>query len=276
MTKKWLSRLYIPAILLIMTVGVIFILRMGYKPAPTDIMAPSFFDQPEEIGHQAFRRFFAPLQEKNRIAIGIPPQPEWYRKVVSGFLAGAAKEGHPFEVVVQEIEMPDLDLSATPNIMVVKVHTNIDPPAEIVDVLQKLEADHKRVLVYLPSLFTAHVLTASPIHRIERALQTNLFSISVGPLSLRADQEYLIDPPCVGTERDANGTADFGCLLMQSGRMLYRKKVSQDRFVAIMNEPKPEDYVLMISEPGQDRWDSKTRNHELRMSPPAAPVAPGN
>ncbi|MES2963298.1 MAG: hypothetical protein V4760_05365, partial [Bdellovibrionota bacterium] len=226
--KKWLARLYIPAILLVMTLGVFSIFRFGYKPAPTGIMKPSFFDSPEEIGHTVFRRFYAPLEVKNRLAIGIPPQPEWYRQVVVGFLKGAAAEKRPFDVVVQEIEMPDLDLSSLPEIGVVKIRTNTNPPTDLIDLLAKLEQDRKRVLVYMPSVFTAHVLAASPLHRIEEYLKTNLFSISVAPVALRSDQEYLVQPACVGTERDLMGTSDYGCVILRAGRMHYRKKVPQD------------------------------------------------
>lgn len=274
--KKWMFRLYIPALLLVMTVGVFSILKFGYKPAPVGIMKPSFFDSPEEIGHVVFRRFYAPLEVKGRIAFGIPPQPEWYGKVLLGFLKGAAAEKHPFDVIVQEIEMPDLDLSSLSGIQVVKVRTNVDPPTDLLALLAKLEEDHKRVLIYVPSIFSAHVLPASPLHRIEKFIRTNLFSISVGPLALHPNQEYLVQPPCVGTERDTMGTSDYGCVILQAGRMHYRKKVPQDRWVAIMNEPKPEDYVLMISEPGQDTWDSKTANDKLRMAPPVAPNGAGN
>jgi hypothetical protein len=273
--KKWLPRLYIPALLLVMTLGVFSILRFGYTPAPVGIMKPSFFDQPEQIGVVTFRRFFAPLQEKGRLAIGIPPQPQWYGRVIVGFLKVAAAENHPFDVVIQEVEMPDLDLSEVPGISVVKVRTNTDPPIDLVDLLKRLEAEKKRVLVYMPSVFSAHVLTRSPLHRIEKHLGTNLFSITVGPLALHPSQEYLVNPACVGVERDSMGTSDLGCVIMHAGRMHYRKKVPQDRWVAIMNSPKPEDYVLMISEPGQDKWDNQSPNYKLRMSPPNAPAAPG-
>lgn len=273
--NKWLKRLYIPAMLLVMTLGVFSILRFGYTPAPVGIMKPSYFDQPEEIGVVTFRRFFSPLQEKGRLAFGIPPQPAWYGRVIVGFLKVAAAEKHPFDYVVQEVEMPDLDLSEVPGISVVKVRTNTEPPTDLVDLLQKLQADGKRVLIYMPSVFSAHVLPRSPLHRVEKHLGANLFSISVGPLALHQSQEYLVNPPCVGPERDAMGTADLGCVILRAGRMHYRKKVPQDRWVAIMNSPKPEDYVLMVSEPGQDKWDNQSPNYKLRMAPPNAPAAPG-
>lgn len=273
--KNWAKRLYIPAILLVMTLGVFSIFRFGYKPAPTGIMKPSFFDSPEEIGHVVFRRFYAALETKNRLAIGIPAQPEWYGKVIVGFLKGAALEKHPFDVVIQEVEMPDLNLSEVPGIEVVKVRTNTVPPIDLLEALAKYENEKKRVLIYMPSVFTAHVLSASPLHRIEQHIRTNVFSISVGPLALKPDQEYLVQPACVGSERDMMGTSDYGCVILRAGRMHYRKKVPQDRWVAIMNSPKPEDYVLMISEPGQDKWDNQSPNYRLRMQPPKAAAAPG-
>jgi hypothetical protein len=66
---------------------------------------------------------------------------------------------------------------------------------------------------------------------------------------------------CVGSERDGTGLAPLGCAILLAGRHYYRKNVPQDRFVAVMNSPKPDkyyenDYLLLVSTPNQDKLAS--------------------
>ncbi|MES2855096.1 MAG: hypothetical protein V4692_04495, partial [Bdellovibrionota bacterium] len=114
-------------------------------------------------------------------------------------------------MIVAEDQMPDLDLSAFPGIELVKVVTAGDVQTPVIEVLKRVEAEGKRVLVYLPSVFSAHVLKGNTINRIEAELGSPLFAITIGPLALRYDQEFLVDPACVGSERDMNGTSALGC-----------------------------------------------------------------
>lgn len=268
--KKWFARYYLPVLVLILTAGVLKLVVFGLEPGTVLVMKPSFFDAPEEIGEAIFRRFYWPVEEKKRVVVGVPPQPDWYRGVVKGFLLGAVHQQKPFDVIIAEEQMPDLDLSGLPTTEVVKVVTSGDIQSSVIDALKKAESEGKRALVYLPSVFSTHLLPGNTIARIEKDLGSTLFAITVGPLALRFDQEYLIDPPCVGSERDTNGTAALGCSLLKSGRKYYRKKIEQSRWVAIMDSPKPDDFLLMVSSPGQGA-DAKEANHSLRMdAPPAA------
>jgi hypothetical protein len=125
--------------------------------------------------------------------------------------------------------------------------------------------------------------------RLEKTLGHPLFSISTGPLSLANDQEYLVDPPCVGSERDNEGVSDLGCATLSAGRPFYKEMMkanhsdkenaktkpdNQKRWVAIMNQPtQSEDYLLMISYPGQDHGNA-AENKNLRMNPPGGAGGP--
>jgi hypothetical protein len=137
-----------------------------------------------------------------------------------------------------------------------------------VDQIQRAAKEGKRALVYLPSIFSTHLLKGNVINRLEASTGQTFLTITASPLALKSDQEFLVDPPCVGVERDANGTADLGCVVLQSSRRTYRKKLPTDRFVAIMNSPHREDYLLMVASPGQGD-DAEKANKEFRMNPPA-------
>ena len=232
-------------------------------------MKPSFFDKPEEIGETLYRRFYWPMEEQKRVVIGIPPQPEWNRQIIRGFLAGAAHEKKDFGALIAEQQMPDLDLSGLPPMEVVKVSTTGTMQAQVVDALNRFSKEGKRVLIYLPSVFSTHTLKDNTVQRIEAQLGAQLFSVSIAPLALRFEQEYLINPACVGSERDENGTAKYGCTVLKASRRYYRKKVPQERWVAIMDSPAPNDYLLMVSTPGQGA-DAEKENYDLRMDAPPA------
>jgi hypothetical protein len=269
--KKYAVQLSISAFLILVTIGVFSLLRFGYEPAPVLVMSPSQFDSPEQIGVVMLRRFYSPVAQKQLIAFGVPPRPDWHREILMGFLKAAQADKVPFEVIIAEEQMPALNLSNLPPIAVVSVPTNTPTLSELVDAVNQNRG--KRVLLYLPSIFSSHVFAVNTMSRLEQMLQVHVLSISTAPLALRPDQEYRIDPPCLGSERDHNGTSDFGCQVLKAGRMYYRKKVNQTRWVAISNMPRPEDYLLMVSEPGQDKGND-AGNAKLRNNPPKPPQLP--
>ncbi len=281
---KWLVRLYIPAMVLILTVGMGFALKFGYKQVPPIVMSPSFFDQPAEIGAVVFRRFYEPIREAPTVAFGIPLEPEFHRDILKGFLLAAEQSGFHFDQIIAEQQMPDLDLGGVTVTTVIKTATNSDTQSELVDAVTKAEAAGHHTLLYLPTVFSTHILTGNPLLRLEKAVGHSIFSFSTGALPLANDQEYLVDPACLGTERDSSGTSDLGCAILMAARPFYKDMIAKDhdqkenakpkpdnqrRWVAIMNQSTPgDDYLLMVSSPGQHQGNAG-ENKKIRMNPPA-------
>jgi hypothetical protein len=283
--QKWFVRLYIPALMLILTAGMLFVLKFGYTPVPPMVMTPSFFDQPSEIGAVAFRRFYAEIRERKIVVLGTPNEPAFHRDVVTGFLAAAAQDGSPFDVLIEEQQMPELVFPANmpAGFQVKRVPSNTETQAEMIDAIDEVEAKGQRAVVYLPNVFSTHILKGNALSRLERSMGQKFFAVTTGPLALANDQEYLVDPACVGTERDSMGVSELGCAILKAGRSFYKemakanlsekenakpKPNNQRRWVAIMNQPtQDEDYLLMISSPGQDKGNA-AENKALRMNPP--------
>jgi hypothetical protein len=285
--QKWFLRLYIPAMMLVLTAGMLFVLKFGVKPVPPVVMTPSFFDQPQEIGAVIFRRFYEPIREAKTIVFGTPMEPAFHREILQGFLQAGEKDGFHFETVIVEQQMPEIAVPAGTN--VVRVASNTDTQSELIDAVTKSEAAGQHALIYLPSVFATHILKGNPIWRLEKALGRPFFSITTAPLALANDQEYIVDPSCVGTERDNTGTSDLGCAILSAGRSFYKemfkadhdekenaktKPNNQKRYVAIMNQPTPnDDYLLMVSYPGQDKGNA-VENANKRMNPPGGAGGP--
>lgn len=279
--KIWALRLYIPALMLILTGGMFFVLKFGYTPVPPVVMTLSYFDQPAEIGAVVFRRFYEPIREAKTIVFGIPLEPDFHREVLRGFLATAEQTGVHFDTIIAEQQMPDL-AGVAPTTKVIRVVSNSDTQAELIDALTIEEATGHRTLIYLPTVFSTHTLKGNPIHRLETAIAHKIVSFSAAGLPLANDQEYVVDPSCVGTERDSTGTSDLGCAILMAARPFYKTMVKQNasdkenakekpdnqrRWVAIMNQPtQGEDYLLMISSPGQNKG-ATAQSNAIRMNP---------
>jgi hypothetical protein len=243
---KWL---YVALILVIVAAG-FSLLRFTYEPAPVPVMAPSYFDTPTQIGEVLLKRFYSPVSTDKIVFFGVPPKPDWHRQVVQGFLLAAAREKVPFDVVLAEEQMPELDLKDLPGMDVQKVIMN-EQTSAFVTQLQGLRSSGKRVLVYTASVFSTHLVAGNAIAKYENVSGLHVLALTSGPLALRSDQEQLVDPPCVGSEVDREGFAPLGCAFLKGGRGFYRKHLLQDRYVAIMNSTMPDDFLLMISAPGQ-------------------------
>ncbi len=285
--QKWFLRLYIPAMMLVLTAGMLFVIKFGVTPIPPVVMTPSFFDHPEEIGAVVFRRFYAPIRQEKTVVFGTPMAPAFYGKILQGFLEAGAKDGFHFDTVIIEQQMPEITIPA--GMQVVRVASNSDMQAELIDAVTKSEAAGKYALIYLPGVFSTHILKGNPLWRLEKSLGHPLLSITSAPLALANDQEYIVDPSCVGTERDNTGTSDLGCAILTAGRSYYKEMMkanhsdkenakakpnNQKRYVAIMNQPtQGEDYLLMVSYPGQDKGNA-VENKTIRMNPPGGAGGP--
>lgn len=274
-----MKKLYALFVVATIVVGVFMTLKFGHRPPPVGIMKPSFFSDAEEIGAVIYRRFYVPIEQKKLVVFGVPPQPQWHQDIVRGFIKAAAAEKRPFEVLLMEPDMPALDLNGLPPIEVKQVQMNTEMMAEFGDAVRAARSSGRRTLVFTASVFSTHLLKGNPITRFEHLTGDKLFTITSAPLVLRPDQEFMVDPPCVGAERDANGTADLGCAILMAGRLLYRKDLAQDRFVSIMQQNQEngaaDDYLLMTSYPGQDKDATEDDNRAYRMKAPGVMGARG-
>jgi hypothetical protein len=271
--------LYAGMITAVVGIGLFLVFKFGYQPAPVRIMKPSYFSNASEIGAVVYRRFYSPIEEQKLVVMGVPPQPAWHREIVRGFLETAAGEKRPFELVIAETQMPALDLAGLPPMELIQIPMNTQTQAELIDAIREARAAGKKTLIYTASVFSTHLLPGNPILRYEQATGDRLFSITTGPLALQAVQEHVVTPSCVGSERDGTGMAPLGCTILQAGRYYYRKNIPQDRFVAVMNSPKPDkyydnDYLLLVSYPNQDKGAAAVDRNPRRPVIPSGAIAP--
>lgn len=251
--------------------GVIVTLLVGYRPAPTKIMKPSFFNNPAEIGAVVLKHFYAPLESESVVVLGVPYNRDWSTDLISGFIRAATQNSRSFSHAVVEQKLPDeLRAELKKHLpTTIEIDTNQADLTPLTNAIANAQQTKQRLLVIVPNLYSTHLLEGNLMRRLEAAVFAEadktkpivgrLFSISAAPLALEAAQEKELDPICIGSERDGSGTADFGCAILQASRYFYRKRIldkspdARSRFVAIMQAPKPGDYLLMVREPSTVR-----------------------
>jgi hypothetical protein len=254
--------------MVIITLGVALSIKYGYRPAPARIMKPSFFEKPEQIGAVAMKRFYAQLASEHVVVLGLPTNRDWSADVAKGFVqASFENQRAPVKIFV-EAKLPDHFKAAiqsqSQGVPILEIETNTQTMAALGDAVSEALASKQRILVVVPSLYSSHLLEGNPINRLESLIDipgqkegtaAGLFSITVGPLALEAAQEVEIDPICMGSERDGSGTAALGCAILMAGRPFYRKRVldsepeARSRYVAIMQSPRPKDFLLLVRTP---------------------------
>jgi hypothetical protein len=252
---------------LLVIAGFVTTLLYGYRPAPTQIMKPSFFDSPQEIGAVTLKRFYAPLAAEKVVVLGLPTNQDWAAQIATGFLEAALQNSRTFNRVIIDEQMATETRNQIRALVpdLIELKTNTETQSDLIDALNAGIAANQHILLITPNLYSTHLLPGNAITRLEKLMLAgnekddgriiSLFSITVGPLALEAGQEKELDPVCMGSERDGSGTADLGCAIAQAGRYFYRKRIldkepnARARFTALMQSPRPNDYLLLVREP---------------------------
>lgn len=244
------------------TLGVVLTLKFGYTPAPQRIMGPSLFTHAADVGAVVIKRFYGPLAEEDVVILGLPTNRDWSAEVMKGFIEAASANQRGFQSAVIEQRMPESVRKELQALIPAarEIETNSQTMAELGDLVSEAQNKKQRLLVVVPNLYSSHLMEGALLRRLEVAmgLKRPLFALTSGPLALNAEQEKELDPTCLGSERDAAGTAPLGCAIMNAGRGYYRKRLlekepdARKRFAAIMQAPGANDYLLLIREPQRE------------------------
>lgn len=241
-----MNKIYVVGIVSFLLITTALIIKFGVGPKPVGIIKPSFFEHPREIGAVTYRRLYDPLGRQELVAMGVSPEVVEHRAVIEGFLATAQAEKRPIEVVFEEERLAPLEVPAGTEVVKFNFGQN---EALLAEQIRAYTKNGKRVLLYSANILTSHLVKGNPIHRLGQAWGKPVYSISMMGIGLRREQEFKPDPPCVGSERDGQGTANLGCAALLKGRTLFRKKLDTTRLIALMDQRGLVDFLLFVSLP---------------------------
>lgn len=229
------------AIIVVFVVFVFAVLRWGINPRALVLIAPSEFDQPAKIGETAFLRLMQEVGEQQVVIIGGIPNNPTSNEIALGFFAQAKKDQRPFSTVMTQTEMP-LALDGAQ-------HIDFNGDSEqIAATIRNLHAG-ERLFIYTVNIFATHLLHDNPIQRLEHILNRKLMTVTIMGLALKATEISQLDPPCRGLERDQQGTAPLGCVALTRSKGLFRKHLTDKRFVMLLDQQGATDYLMLVHAP---------------------------
>jgi hypothetical protein len=247
----------------IVTAGVLLLLKYGYTPAPQRIMKPSHFANVEELGRTVMKRFYGDLALENTIVLGVQVQKPHSLDFLRGYLSAAKDEGKAFTHALVEIDLnPDYARLLTEFALETKsLRTNTVEQIEFADAVKSARSStgFQRLLIVVPNLYASHLISKSPLHRLEKVLgePKTMFTILLSQLATAPEHERQMEFPCVGSERDTQGTAALGCSLFMSSRSIYRayrkleakEPIVKERVVAIIQKTAGQDHHVLYRLP---------------------------
>ncbi len=244
-----MKKIYYSLILVAFFIGLMtVIIHFGVKARPINILKPSYFSTPDEIGAVIFRRFYSELAAEKLLVIGVPAKSVFHQNIVAGLIRVANHEGKPFDVLITDPRLAQPESLPT-TLTVIPLSINGEELGDAGALIKSLLAQEKHILVYTYSTMSSHLLAGNTIAQLEKILKRPVFSITTSQLSLRNDEEYSLEPPCVGSARDETGTADLGCIILQTSRSYYRRNLDPTRYVAVIDQHGRSDYLLLSSGP---------------------------
>ncbi len=247
------------------------IVKFGIKGRPINILKPSYFSTPDEIGAVIFRRFYSELSAEKLLVFGVPAKTSYHQNILAGLIRVAAHEGKPFDVLIVDPRLPQPE--ALPTITIIPLAMNGEELGDASALIKSLMAQQKHVLVYTYSTMSSHLLMGNTIAQLEKNLKQPIFAITTSQLSLRNSEEYNLDPPCVGSGRDDTGTADLGCVVLQTSRSYYHRNLDGTRYVAVIDQHGRSDFLLLTSGPKDLSSKAETpATGNLLKSPDSTPL----
>jgi hypothetical protein len=273
MKKAPSTAVSITAFVILILAGTFAVLRYGVQPRSLEIITPSSFARPAEIGAVMFRRLYEPLISTQLVVIGIPPVPESHKDFINGFLDAAKAEKHPYDIVFKEPQWNDPQLIGDAKI--VGFDFNLEDVDALVKQVRDAMAGGKRVLIYTVSIYSTHLIPGNAMQRFETAWGSPIGSITTGPLATRYEEEGLIDPVCVGAMRDREGLYPFGCAMLRESRNAFatirKKHFKHDvNYLAISSQQGSTDYLVQFNGPGGDAGKAWTPAAQDNQNDPAA------
>ncbi len=251
------------------------IVQFGIKARAINIMKPSYFSTPEEIGAVIFRRFYSEIASEKLLVIGVPAKSAFHQNIVAGLIRVAAHEGKAFDVLITDPRLPQPE-SLPPALTIIPLSINGEDMSDALALIKSLLAQEKHIIIYTYSTMSSHLLVGNTVARLEKTLKRPVFAITTSQLSLRNDQEYSLEPPCVGAARDETGTADLGCTILQTGRSYYRRNLDSTRYVAVIDQYGRSDFLLLAAGPKEAtiHTDETPVVNSLGVGPPTADLVP--
>lgn len=202
--------------ILVCVVHILLLFKKGYQPPVKKIMSPSEFSRPEDIGAALARRFWVDLREKQVVVLATSKALQTGMQIWGGFVSASKGRGIEFK---HEFTEP-IDWTAV--------------KAAVAD-------GGGKVLLHMSSSDTLAEVVKS---QVEGALL-----LMQAPFVVRSEDEQMLGD-CVETENfKMRESVHLSCNSLEVSRRYYRKKLSKNKLIAVVENPSGIKQVLYVHEP---------------------------
>lgn len=238
----------------IIAAGIFYLIwsDLGVGPKGVQKIKLAVVESPQAIGENTYLRLRQEIAQEWVIFFGISPEDERQVEALKSFIAAAGNDGRAFSKVFCERELiekkndfpcDELKMNDASDSMTLKVVEDLSGLVK----QSRTENSTPPYLVVLPQSFSTHLISGNPINTWDLSFKTRFMSITLGQMAVAADQMQWLSPPCLGSERDREGTMDLACTIRRLSRAAQRKSLPVDQLAYQLVQQGNKDYLGLLS-----------------------------
>ena len=221
--------------------GLSVVLYFGIQPRPVEQISISVFSGPTQIAESLIFRLRQQLINQNILFLGIDPEQELHRQVVSEFLKANNDPQTKFSKVIID---KGIQISSAENVLTLNLN---EEQQQVLQILQEAQATNQRVLVILLHVNASQKIPGSLAEIITQQAHVAANSILFVTVPRSRDHESDLSIPCNTANADESGTGRLGCLILQKARSLYRKRFPAGKLVGYLDQMGAKDFVFSLA-----------------------------
>lgn len=243
-SKKSRATLIWVLTVLVVSIGAFIYLIQGDEPATKPVVPPQFFMTEAEVAETFMGSLPAEALTNSFFWIGLEPgKPEQIG--IAAALIQKLKSKNPISktVVDQELGLKPDELKQLGYTDLIFAKENIFLLGEK---LQQLEKEKSGYIFISASIYTTSLLKKNPANLLKSQYGLNPVSFSFAYLPVTTEEERDLVFGC--STEDHNGTAAWGCVVVNRSRFARKKFSAKDskNWFALMDSADGSDYIVLI------------------------------
>jgi hypothetical protein len=219
---------------------ILFVANYGMKSRSVQVIRPSHFERPGELGFWAYRQLRQRLFTFDLIIFGYDPRSQAHDDVLRAFVKTAALDGQKFDYL---ISTKSLELEGMTTI-------KLEETADSLSLQNALEKNLKsgaKAIVYLQSQLSSRLIESSFSNRLEKEEGRKFASISMLDRS-QEDLNTLRESEICSEDVKYDTAEKLACYyLVQKNKLEKQLEGQKPEFVAgSLQLTKQDDYLLFI------------------------------
>lgn len=229
---------------LVIVCGMSTLVYFTVQPRPVQKISFRQFESHQVLVDALLASLAEEIAQSPLLILGVEPDQPESIQIWKLFLAHNQKSGSSYDVVVA-----DQFLNGADDIKdVQKLDTKADVKI-LIKGLEDLRAQGKRIAILVPNIYSVQMIPGN-VASLLKIKFPDLLSLTMANFPRSREQEKLMPRRCI-TGLDESGLGPFGCLLAQTARSLYMKRMQPGSQIGLMNQIGLKDYIILYTKESQ-------------------------